>query len=145
MLHRGVVGRESGGGGGGGRSLLGGGVLGAGAKAGLERGDLGGEGCLHGGHAGVRGDGVRRDLVSGRYCSPCHNASLKSRTEGSKCVSMTWRAMSDRPYRELVLCGGGGGGGGGGGALRRVVPGSQSSPRQMLPIDARNEGLKRGG
>ena len=35
----------------------------------------------------------------GRYYSPRHRIPCNSRKEVSKCVSMTWRAMSARPYR----------------------------------------------
>jgi len=35
---------------------------------------------------------------SGRYCSPRHGMPWNSRNEGSKCVSVTWRATSARPY-----------------------------------------------
>ena len=34
----------------------------------------------------------------GRHCSPRHGMQSNSRNEGSKCVSMTWRASSSRPY-----------------------------------------------
>jgi hypothetical protein len=33
----------------------------------------------------------------GGYCSACHRMSPNSRSDGSKCVSMTRRAMSARP------------------------------------------------
>jgi hypothetical protein len=33
-----------------------------------------------------------------RYCSPRRTMSCYSRSEGSKCVSVTWRATSARPY-----------------------------------------------
>jgi len=41
----------------------------------------------------------------GRYCSPRHRIACKSKNEGLKCVSMTWRAIWG-----LSLNGGCGGG-----------------------------------
>ena len=40
-----------------------------------------------------------RGLGSGRHYSPRHGMPLNSRNEGSKGVSMTWRAISARPDR----------------------------------------------
>ena len=38
------------------------------------------------------------DNGPGRYCSPRSGMPCKSRNEGSGCESMTWRAVSGRPY-----------------------------------------------
>ena len=37
-------------------------------------------------------------LAVGTYCLPHHRMPFKSRTEGSKRGSMTWRVISARPY-----------------------------------------------
>ena len=44
---------------------------------------------------GVAGNG------SGTHCSPRHGMPFNSRNEGSQRVSMTWRAVSARPYHEI--------------------------------------------
>jgi hypothetical protein len=38
----------------------------------------------------------------GRCCSPCRRMPFESRNEGSKRVSMTWRATSAWPYLESL-------------------------------------------
>jgi len=67
-------------------------------------------------HRGLTGDEQREEVVAqlrgghllargpGRYCSstPRQMMLFNSRHEGYKCVSMTWRAISGRPY---LACG----------------------------------------
>jgi len=41
---------------------------------------------------------TRRANGPGIYCSTRHRMPFNSRSEGSTCVSMTWRTLSARPY-----------------------------------------------
>jgi len=40
----------------------------------------------------------REGQVPGSHCSPRHRTPFDLRTEGSKCMSMTWRAISGSPH-----------------------------------------------
>ena len=40
---------------------------------------------------------VRLMAGPGRRCTPRHSMTYNSRSEGSKCVSMTWRPITARP------------------------------------------------
>jgi len=47
-----------------------------------------------------RAYGLLAEVRLGRRCSPCHRMPCDSRNEGSKFVSITWRAILARPHAE---------------------------------------------